>query len=261
MKLKLNHIVAVLAMIAPLAGCGVPQSSHTKIIGGTAVTPHEAIASSVVAMVNDAGDVFCTVVAVAPKVFLTAGHCIGADDLISNFKLRRGLHVASSIQSSDEPVKIKSWKRHEQFDWTAMVTATPSRPPHDIGMIMTEEDMVGVVPASIAAPSDQLTVGTTVNISGYGRSIPDDDASRGILLEFPFEISSVSNLALEFEVIDKSGSQNHMACNGDSGGPVYREKDGHVILYGLVSRGRNTCVGDRTVVTNAVAHATWIQQQ
>ena len=191
----------------------------------------------------------CSGTLIAPRVFLTAGHCVGDGataarvwfdtNLMNNAEYPYG--GETSIEGTPVP--------HPDYLWEGA-------DPHDVGVVILDEP-VNIEPATLASP-DLLTQlkkdrileggyedGAYFRSVGYGRTLaswpPPELASDRIRRVAESEYVSLTKVRLHLSqkaVFDESGS-----CFGDSGGPVFWvDSEGNEIIVAVTSSGDAQCV-------------------
>lgn len=250
MKYVLTLLISLL-----VAACGAPRSqSETKIIDGLPLKKTDPILKSMVALIDRSGQTLCSGVVLGPQTFLTAGHCV-----------LTGSATGSSVRSGDDVtfsnsqvVRVKDWKIHESFSAAGLAVLNPTTPTADLAIVQTETAIPGVFPAQFVAKDFVINVGQELRIGGYGRSDGDDSSSSGIALYWDFLVATLNSSAHEMILTD---TDLHMACHGDSGGPVFVMINNKPLVAGLVSRGRKTCDTNATAVTDIRPYLEWLKQK
>ena len=157
---------------APALACSLILCTHAALgsspaaaIVGGAANANEALARHVVMLVGPRG--FCSGVAIARSVVLTAAHCVlaGADTKLAEFDAAR------------QPVlkDIATIARHPGFDADA---ALRQRVTADVALLKLAEPLASrFVPAPLAAPRRPVAVGDLLLVAGYGLAAPGDGRS------------------------------------------------------------------------------------
>lgn len=192
----------------------------------------------------------CTGTLIAPRVFLTAGHCVGdgataarvwfETDLTDNPDYPAG--GPSAIEGTPIPHPLYLWGGDDH---------------HDVGLVILDEPVPGIEPAMLPLPDllSQLKKerileggyedGVFFTSVGYGGTLiswpPPELAYDRIRRVSESEYVSLTKVHLHLSqkaVFDEGGS-----CFGDSGGPVFWEApDGNEIIVAVTSSGDGQCV-------------------
>jgi secreted trypsin-like serine protease len=191
----------------------------------------------------------CSGTLIAPRVFLTAGHCVGDGatgarvwfdtDLTDNAEYPYG--GGTSIEGTPIP--------HPDYNWG-------DADPHDVGVVILDE-AVDIELAALPTPDllTQLKKDRTLE-GGYEEGVYFRSVGYGGTLEsWPppllaydlirrvseSEYVSLTKVHLHLSqkaVFDESGS-----CFGDSGGPVFWvDPEGNEIIVAVTSSGDGQCV-------------------
>ncbi len=232
---RIPLLLAALAGVTGFAGCEA-ESEPPKaedigaviepIIGGVAATDYPEAA--ILNMRTAAGANYaCTASIIAPKVVLTAGHCV---DGMSSFDV----YVGTSTQKSTSA---------ETFDWNEHGATNVNPNHHDIGLVyLATAVKLATYPTLAAAP---LASGASaVNVGRIHNGLTSSTwkatvaLSPGASVGYPFDYSSK-------DVIE----------SGDSGGPVFALGT-HSIVAVNSGAGGGTQVLARTDLL-----LSWIQQK
>ena len=211
----------------------------------------------------------CSGTLIAPRVFLTAGHCVGDgatgarvwfdSDLTENTEYPYG--GETSIEGTPVPHPLYLWGGAD---------------PHDVGVVLLDE-AVDIKLATLPTP-DLLTQlkkdrileggyeeGVYFRSVGYGGTLESwpppvlDYVKIRRVSESEYVALTKVHLHLSQKaVFDESGS-----CFGDSGGPVFwDDPEGNEIIVAVTSSGDGQCVATgfdyRVDIPDMLA---WIQQQ
>lgn len=246
MKSWLSLMVLLIA-----ASCGVPKNdAQLNIIDGKPMKASDPALKSMVGMIDRNGDVLCTGIVIGPQQFLTAAHCL-MTGLGKNAVIRAG----ASISGSRTVTKIASWTLHDEFNPAGLTQMAPTSKTADLAVVQTTTDITGAVPVALVSPEESIAAGDELRIAGFGRNDGADRNSSGKALFWDFLVGSLNPDAEELTLTDPD---IHMACHGDSGGPVFKIVHNMQILVGVVSRGRSSCDSNETVITDLRGYTDWI---
>ncbi len=195
-----SGLVLMTALACALAGCSSSEepgeevsASIEPIIGGVAATDYPEAA--ILNMKNGKGSWACSAALVAPKVVLTAGHCV---DGMTTFDVVVGGKAQTSTSG-------------ETYDWAENGATTVNPNHHDIGLVylgtaITLGSYPTIASAGLASGASVINVGRILNgtltTSLWKASVTIVPGSN---YGYPFDYASA-------DVIE----------HGDSGGPVFR---------------------------------------
>jgi hypothetical protein len=232
----------VLATAAPAAA----------MVGGAYVVP-DARSRPEVMLVGSHGN-FCTGVAIARDLVLTAAHCVPAG---AQFK-------QVELGADGKPVlkDVLAVARHPQFNLKTMLA---HRATADVALVKLAKPLA-VTPAPLMKPR-RAAVGERFAVYGYGMASRADANTSGTLRGVTL-IATGQPGNLQLRLVDPAtgGRRDGLgACTGDSGGPVYQEAGGTFAVYGVVSwstgpNGDAGC-GGLTGVTPIELYMKWIVEQ
>jgi secreted trypsin-like serine protease len=248
MKILSRLIAGLIASLALLLS--VP--AHAIVGGGAPST--EGVARSVVTIVGSRGN-FCTGALIAPKLVLSAAHCVqpGADYKIVEY----GADRQPSLQD------VKTVAIHPGFNMQAM---QGHRATADVALLQLAAAPKGKTPAALGLPDIPINVGSRFTIAGIGVTVRGDGKSGGTIRVAGL-VATGKPGTLQIRLVDPVGQGTRDglgACTGDSGAPVFEDKQSGSVIVGVVSwstgpNGSAGC-GGMTGVTPLTLYRDWILQ-
>jgi hypothetical protein len=167
----------------------------------------------------------CTGVALAPRLVLTAAHCLaGAADTL----------VAIRAGGRTTPVEVEATLRHPAYDSAA---PRARRISIDLGLVRLAKPLEGFKFAEIADAPPPL--GGRVTVAGFGVVSEGGPASDGHARAADLAVAAPLSRVTLWAADPKGAGLG--ACHGDSGGPIFAD-DGRLVAVvawtnGLGGRG------------------------
>jgi secreted trypsin-like serine protease len=250
----LSHLVTlVVTLNFTLIGCRDQGNLGLKIIGGTPVSRDNPLGNSVAALVDGHSSIVCTVVAIAPSVFITAAHCTFSRN-IEEWAIQAGQNTGFL-----ELLKIDSVKVHPNFTQASMYSLTSDLPANDIAVIRTAMPWTKAVYVKTMSRKNREAIGLPLplTIIGYGRTNGHRPAIAGPANSADVVVTTEYLQNHEF-LSDQSN--NIMGCHGDSGGGAFYTDSKTILLAGIISRGDSYCLNGTTVYTDISAFSEFLLQ-
>lgn len=199
------------------------NADTAKILGGEVVQPSDIVAFSTVALKYIEGNrayPMCTGTLISPNLVLTASHCLHG---MNKTELRVGFSIDVKNHLDVETMyEVADFIIHPKYgtdrlnDVALIALAKPAPAPYK--------------PVGIISANYKLTVGMPMLLAGYGVTNDltgqDTEALRKVTVPMAKILDADAIL-----VTDQTKATG--ACNGDSGGPAYFEKNGRLYVYGI----------------------------
>jgi hypothetical protein len=243
----------------------IPMRALTfGFIAALAITPSRAMvggappaadgAGRSVVMILGSGGTACTATAITRDLLLTAAHCVQPD---SEYKL------AASAPGERPVLKdIARIERDPQFDLKRLFGHLATA---DVALIKLAEPLPAKIPpVPLGAEEEPVAVGDAFVVAGYGVTMRGDGRTGGTVRAATL-VATGQPGSLQIRLFDpktKGDSPGLGACAGDSGAPVFRDKDGRIVIIGVVSWSTGPKLGDGcgglTGVTPLARYRAWI---
>jgi len=247
-------ILAALSGCAAEAGSGNPeespaQTSDDEIINGATNKGDPAVIAIYGQVDGQEGGALCTSTLIAPRVLLTAAHCVADQMFKGPAKFSAILGTDLRDKANTKVVKVKEVRWDKEFNDKALASG------HDIAVAILETPITDIAPIPFnTKPLTKASNGQPLRITGYGLANGNeqigiggggDKSSAGIKRVAKTKQISVTDVTVEI------GSKSPIGwiwgeaniCSGDSGGPVLAKVDGVETIIGVNSYGMIGCIG------------------
>ena len=205
----------------------VPGSAAAVTNGTPDGNGHPNVGALVADLPGSGLRVICSGTLVAPKVFLTAGHCTEGLTGTVYVTFETTLDPAGWTLIPGTPVTAPGFG-HDRSD------------PRDLGVVLLSSAPVGLAPAQLAGfnTAEPLSRGTVTNV-GYGYYERQTGGGQPRFLYDGVRRASTSSVKSVTPSLIRTGSG---VCFGDSGGPRFVGR----ILVAVTSSGDASCAGMTT---------------
>jgi secreted trypsin-like serine protease len=236
--------------IALASLCGIVAPA-LAMVGGA---PPAGDSGRAVLLIVGSHGTSCTGVALARDLALTAAHCVlpGAD-----YKL-----VVFDAAQRPALKDIASVVRHPRFDVNAVLRHQVTA---DVALLKLAAPL-DIPVAPLAAAGAPVAAGDRFVVAGYGLATPGDGRSGGVVRAATL-VATGQPGTLQVRLIDPAGQGERAglgACTGDSGAPVFADRDGRLEVMGVVSWStgphNSAGCGGLTGVTPLARYRDWIVQ-
>lgn len=189
-------------------------STSSAIVGGS-VGGNAALHT---VMITSRGGEVCSGTAIARNLVITAAHCVAKPDIYS-------------VSVGGNSFAVSQIEVHPRFRKDSFETRKPSP---DLAILKLFSPLpASIRPAKLSFDSKLPARDTRYLIAGFGVVTEGDRRSVGILrtAQLP-SVGTTGGIMVRLSL--PQGSPPRGSCDGDSGGSVYREEEGTLILHGVI---------------------------
>lgn len=251
--LKKNDMKKLYFLSGLLLACitGNQLMAQSTIVGGGFADEGEY--PWMVELIGPDGEHICGGALIAPQWVITAGHCgLGFEGFVEKPTdvIINSVNYTAPMENSEE-IAIESIFPHEDFSLESL--------GDDIALIkLAEPSTITPVAYHILASDDNLiAIGQPTSVLGWGSTDESGTGSEFLKEAVPEVVGLQDKLILSGYL---EGQEAAGAGAGDSGGPLFVDKNGSWLLVGVVSGGDGiiTTVEGPGGFTRVQAYSEWI---
>lgn len=253
------RVAAVVGLVALVVVVGL-SSRAGAIAYGTLDTTHASVGAFIIYLEGrnwpgaPPGYAWCSGTLVAPRVFLTAGHCF--EGILANQIPVGDMHVsfaANILEDRKSWRDVASWSRHPEFTFL-------SEDWHDVAVVILEKPVKDIAPAKVAP------VGFLDGLAAEGRLADAQFPLVGYGMDETFAVDGSRRIGVSsFTALRETWLYTSMnptlgdagGCFGDSGGPKLYSDGSAEYVVAVESWGDAVCraldIGYRVDTTSAQA--------
>jgi secreted trypsin-like serine protease len=237
--------------VAALAATVLSLAPAAAMVGG-ATPAADGIARSVVMVLGSRGNL-CTGTALARDLVLTAAHCV------TSAPEHRILPAKGAAL-----MEIRTASVHPGFSPQSFAN---SRATADVALIKLAAPLPDpIVLIALSRTDTAVAVGDRFVVAGFGATAKGSETGIGVARTAAL-IATGQPGSLQIRLFDpttKGERPGLGACTGDSGGPVFRDINGRMLVVGVVSWSTGPKLSDGcgglTGVTPLTRYRDWIVQ-
>lgn len=249
-----SRLILPLLAVAAVLGCETTATSPERGYKPSFITDgaldgdnHPAVALLVMDVAGKPA-FRCSGTLIAPKVFLTAGHCAGQPGEFSGMRIFNEADVQHDPTypgpGGPNTIEATAWHAHPQFTESAFFL-------HDVGVVLLSKAVklaagqFGKLPTQDQLDALKPSSATTFTAVGYGLQEINPvhiEAIRIRMFAEPHLIQINGGIVGDFSLLLSNNASTGGTCFGDSGGPNYIGSSN--VIGGVTSFGLNgTCGG------------------
>jgi secreted trypsin-like serine protease len=241
-------------LLLTVAGLALILCAPAYAIVGGGVPSAEGIGRSVVTIVGSRGN-FCSGALIAPKLVLTVAHCVQPG---ATYKI-----VEYGADRQPQLHDVKDVAIHPSFNMQEMIA---HRATADVALLQLVASPKGKNASLLGVPQAPMVAGSRFTIAGIGVTVRGDGSSGGTIRVAGL-VATGRPGSLQIRLVDPvgQGARDGLgACTGDSGGPVFEDRQSGPAIVGVISwstgpNGAAGC-GGLTGVTPLTLYRDWIFQ-
>ncbi|MGN6662908.1 MAG: S1 family peptidase [Solirubrobacterales bacterium] len=262
---------ALVALALPAAAAAAEPTAHASIVGGHSVSIANFPSLAYIEAVEDKHDAFaCTGTVVAPRVILTAAHCVedpekGTMTPAADYEVDTGV-TNPELAGPGNVFQVASTHVFPGFDPSIV---------HGDAAILVLSSPTGAPPIPLAGAADTAlyTGGAGVQLAGWGltnanaKKQPSSLRATSMLVQTPSFCKKQtrafdSTYSTSAQLCLLAANRASGACFGDSGGPaIGRRADGTPVELGITSTVGPFCTPKvPNVQTRVDFVSTWVSQ-
>ncbi len=249
------RLIGAMHRLAAALACSLMLCPPAAAMVGGAPAVQGGVSLHEVMVLSGRGNL-CTGIVLAQDLVLTAAHCIDPELAYKLYELD-----AARKPTFRDVAKVVV---HPQF---SKQTFAANRATADVALLKLAEPLPAKFsPATLATPRPRVALGEKFIVAGYGVTVRGDNNTAGVLRHATLAATGVpGNIQLRlYDPATKGEMPGLGACTGDSGGPVYENRGGQFVVYGVVSwstapKAEDGC-GGLTGITPLELYLGWIRE-
>jgi hypothetical protein len=261
MEAKMNKVSILVVLVLMLALSALPA---TAITGGELDGDWHPNVGMMIAEIDGVPVWRCSGTLIAPRVFLTAGHCAGDGATWARVWFENDMANVPDYPWGGEVAHEGKPMAHPYYSWPPE-NIWPNNPLYpngdfyDVGVVILDEPVDNITPATLATPGllsqlkeERILMGGWADgyevyfrSVGYGVTLtswphPTQDNNKVRMVSESAYVALTRNI---LHLTQRAVFEEDGTCGGDSGGPAFWiDPDGNEILVAVTSRGDGPCI-------------------